>query len=71
MFPSIILTILLITSATSATVERAKSALRYLKTDIRSSMSDDCFNALILIYFHRHITLNHNDIVNMCSFGKQ
>lgn len=67
MFPSIILTILLTTSATSATIERAKPALRYLKTDFRSSMSDDCFNALILMYFHRHIILSHNDMVNICA----
>ena len=67
MFPSIILTILLTISATSATIERAKPALRYLKTDFRSSMSEDRFNALILMYFHRHIILNHNYMVNMCA----
>ena len=42
MFPSItrILTILLMTALTSATVERANSSLRYIKTDFRNSLTD-------------------------------
>ena len=40
-----ILSILLTSAATSATVERANSALRYVKTDFRSMMSEERFNA--------------------------
>ena len=49
MFPDItrILTILPTTSAMSATAERASSALGYIKTDFRNSMSEDRFNALM------------------------
>ena len=53
------------TSATNATVERANSALRYLKTDFRISIPEDRFIAIILMYFYRDITLNYNDIINM------
>ena len=69
MFPNItkLLTILLTISATSPTLERAFSALCYVTTDFRSSMSEDDFNALILTYLHRDITLNYNNIIDMCT----
>ena len=55
MFPNItrILSILMATSDTSATVERANSARRSIKTDFWSTISQDRFNALILMYAHR------------------
>ena len=55
MFPNIvrILSIILRTSSASTSVERASSALRYVKTDFRSTMSEDRFNALLLLYVHR------------------
>ena len=45
MFPNIvrILSIILTTPATSASVERANSVLRYVKTDFWSTMSEDKF----------------------------
>ena len=50
MFPNIkkVLSILWTISATSALVERANSGLRFIKTDFRSTMSEDRFNAFIL-----------------------
>ena len=51
------------TSATSATAERANSALRSIKNDFWSTMSQDCFNAFRLIYVHRYISLNYNGII--------
>ena len=53
------------TSATSGTVEIANSALRSIKTDFQSTMSEDRFNALILMYVHRDIRLNYNDSIDL------
>ena len=67
MFPNIvrILSIILTTPATSASVERANSALRYVKTDFRSTMSEDRFNALLLLYVHSDIKLDYKKIIDM------
>ena len=59
--PSIILTI----TATDASVERANSALRFVKTDFRSTMSEDRFNALLLLYVHSDIKLDYKKIIDM------
>ena len=42
---------LLITSVTSAPMERANSVLAFVKTDSRSTMTQDGFNALVLIFY--------------------
>ena len=60
-----ILFILLTTTATCATVERADSALRYVKTDFRSMMSEERFNALVLLFVHRDIPLDYETIIDM------
>ena len=67
LFPNVfvILRILLIIPATSATVERANSALRYVKNFYRSSMSESRLNALILMYIHRDIKLDFERIIDM------
>ena len=67
MFPNIvrILSIILRTSSASTSVERANSALRYVKTDFRSTMSEDRFNALLLLYVHRDIKLDYKKIIDM------
>ena len=53
-FPNVtqVLSILLLTTATSASIERANSALRHVKTDFRSMMGEERLNALILVYIH-------------------
>ena len=67
MFPNIvrILSIILTTPATSDSVERANSALRYVKTDFRSTMSEDRFNALLLLFVHRNIRLDYKKFLDM------
>jgi hypothetical protein len=57
MYPNIytILHILLLTSVTSSSVERANSALRFIKNRARSSMGEDRFNALALMFIHKDI----------------
>ena len=62
-----ILSIIPATPATSASVERANSALRYVKTHFRSthSLSEDRFNALLLLYLHSDSKLDYKKIVDM------
>ena len=66
MFPNItrILTTLLTIASTSATVERANSLLRYIKSDFRNVMTQDRFKALMLMYFHRGIKLDRENIID-------
>ena len=66
MFPNVtrILTILLTTASTSATVGTANSSLRYVKTDFRNSVTEDRFNALILMYVHTDIKLDREKVIN-------
>ena len=59
------MSILLITSATSASVERTNSALCFIKADCRSTMSEDCVNALVLLYVHWNVKLDYNRIIQM------
>ena len=54
-----IFSIILTTPATSASVERANSALRYVKTDFRSTMLEGRLNALLLLYLHSDIKLDY------------
>lgn len=44
---------------------KCNSDLCYLKTDFGIRMLDDPFDALMLMYFHRDITLICRDIVDM------
>ena len=69
MFPNItrILTILLTTASTSATVEGANSSLRYIKTDFRNSLTENQFNALILMYVHKDIKLDREKFIDRCA----
>ena len=63
MFPNIVrvLNIVLTIPVTGASVERANSTLRYVKTDFRSTMSEERFNALLLLYVHRDMLIcSHN-----------
>ena len=66
-FPNVtrVLGILLTTTATSASVERANSALRHIKTDFRSMMGEERLNALLLVYIHRDIFLDYDKIIDI------
>jgi len=58
------LLILAVLPVSSCTSERSFSTLRRLKTYLRNSISNDRLNGLALLYIHRHLTPNVNDIVN-------
>ena len=60
-----ILSIVLTTPTTSTCVERVNSALRYLKTDFQSTMSEDTFNTLLLPYVRRDIKLDSKKMIDM------
>lgn len=67
MYPNItkILNLLLLTSVTSSGVERANSSLKFIKTASRSTMGEDRFNALILLYVHKDIPIDAESVVDM------
>ncbi|XP_064639798.1 52 kDa repressor of the inhibitor of the protein kinase-like [Lineus longissimus] len=67
LFPHIvtIFRIILTFSATSASVERTNSALSFVKNTYRSTMGEDRFNALVLLFVHRDIPLDYGEIINM------
>ena len=50
-----ILHLLLVAPVTSASAERANSALGFIKTDLRSTMSQERLNDLILLFVHKDI----------------
>jgi hypothetical protein len=66
MFPNIsrIMVLLAIIPVTAATVERGNSALKRVKTELRSSMGQDRFNALLLLHIHKDIKLDFQDIID-------
>ena len=49
----------------NASVERANSALRFVKPDSQSTVSEDRFNASLLLYVHRDIKLDYKNIIDM------
>ena len=60
-----ILSVILTTSATSASVERTNSALHYAKTDFRNRMSEDRFNALLQLCVHSDINPDYKKIIDI------
>ena len=67
LYPNIatILNILFLTSVTSCGVERANSTLKFIKNSMHSTMGEDRFNALVLLYVHKDIDIDENEIVDM------
>ena len=67
MYPNIttIINLLLLTSVTSSGVERANSSLRFVKNAFRSTMGEDRFNALILMYVNNDIEINIEEIIDI------
>ena len=49
----------------SASLERANSTFRYVKTNFPSTMSEDTFNALLLLYVHSDIKLDYKKVIDM------
>ena len=59
-----VLHLVLVIPVTSANVERANSALKYVKTDLRSTMSEARLNALVLLFIHKAIPINLDAVVD-------
>ena len=49
---------------TSATVERANSALKHVKSAKRATMGEDRLNALVLLFIHKDIELDYDSIID-------
>ena len=67
MFPNItkILYLLQLVAVSSSGVERGNSYLKYIKRASRSTMGEDRLNALLLLYVHRDIEINVDEVVDM------
>ena len=66
-FPNVstILNILQLIPVTSSSVERANSALGFIKSNRRSTMTEERMNALTLLFVHKDIALNLDKVVDM------
>ena len=64
-FPNVlqVLKLLLVTPVTTASVERANSALGFVNSDHRSTMSEGRLNALLRLYVHKDIQLHFEEVV--------
>ena len=60
-----IINLFLLTSVTSCTVERANSSLQFVKSCFRGAMSEDRFNALVLLFLHNDIELDIDAVIDM------
>lgn len=65
-FPNItrILRLVMMLPVSAASVERSNSALKLVKTKLRSTMANERLNALLLLYVHKSIPLNYNMIID-------
>ena len=61
---STVLHVLSVTPVTSASTERANSALKFVKSDRRLTMGQDRLNSLLLLYIHQDIKLDYDAIVD-------
>jgi hypothetical protein len=68
-FPNIctMLRITLLAPVTSATVERANSALKFVKSDRRATIGEERLNALLLLFVHRDIFVDINEVIDVYS----
>lgn len=64
-FPNIrtLLHILSVAPITSATAERSFSALRRIKTYLRSNMGEERLNGLALVHINNDYHVNHDDVL--------
>ena len=49
--------------STAATIE-TRHSLKFVKNDLHSTMSEDCMNALMLLYIHKDLSLNYDQIID-------
>lgn len=66
-FPNVttMLRVTLLAPVSSATVERANSALKFVKSDRRSTMGEERLNALLLLFIHRDIPVDVDEVVDI------
>lgn len=62
-----ILNLLMQTSVTSSSVERANSSLKFIKNPMQSTMHEDRLNALLLLYVHKDIAVDYNTVLDTFS----
>ena len=55
---------LILIPATSATIDRAYSSLKLMKNDLHSTMSEDGMNAVMLLYIHKDLSLNYDQVID-------
>ena len=60
-----IINLLLLTSVTSCGVETANSSLKFIKNSLCSTIREDRFNALVLLFVHKNAELNTDKIIDM------
>ena len=58
-------TYILSTPITAAGVERANSTLRFVTNVYRSQMTEDRLNSFLLLYVHKDVVLNYDNIIDM------
>jgi len=61
----VLLKILITLPATSATAERNFSSLRRVKTWMRSRISEERLNGMALLYAHRDVIINHDEVTDV------
>ena len=66
-FPNVItaLHLLQLLPVTSASVERANSGLKFVKTDRRNRMGESRLNSLLLLFMHRDIEVQVDKVVDI------
>lgn len=62
---SLILRVTLLAPVSSATVERANSALKFVKSDRRSTMGQERLNALLLLFVHQDVHVDVDEVVDV------
>ena len=69
MFPNIhrVLYLLLLIPVTSAEMERANSAMKLVKSVLRSTMQQNRLNGLLLMYVRKDIRLDYDAIIDKYS----
>ena len=61
-FLTVLIQILATLPVTTATNKRSFSALKYLKTYLRNTTKEVCLNSLALLYVHRDIDLDFEQV---------
>ena len=66
MFPNVYVVLKIVNTipVTTATIERSNSALKYVKTALRSTMGQERLNSLLLLFIHKDIPLDYEVIIN-------